>query len=603
MKIAFQKVSKWENKPHAEAELALRMLSAARSLDSFISMSSSNITDIESFKPDVVIPLHFFIPKLFDAFTVGCMWNPSTAIEIHNAWDNIKSYDGYAIASDSQEQTVKALKFRSPSPYLITRLYPSTNSTAFKRIENFGSPTFIGSNWSQKQQKSYFTLTNDISVFGPRDQWKNQASNVYAGEIPIDGKSFLSIYQKSGIGLALHSDEHNLEGIPSMRPFEIAASSAVMICDHNSFVQEEFGDSALYLDTSLEPNAIIEQLEYLTSWIKSHKSQAQEMAESCHRIFLQKFSLEILLQNIVNDINQFRGPISFSIPKNTPQVEIIIRSDGQDRNKLFRALQSIDNQTYKPITALLLYRGDPDLLSPLQEKIKTEYPDVNIKYSIYNQEQDRGSQFFSGIRASSASYIGFVDDDDILFSDHVAILLDCLTKNPDASLAYSGSVRIWEGSAPPENEELRKLAYFYEINSHDGIKACITSNSYLIQRNKIPWHIFNNPVPRMNCLEDSIFLIMMFDTASRFIFSGKVTSAFYWRTSKQDNSAFDKDAWYDSKKTFDLIKQKAGTIMAYMDYTTNSINNNYYTSAKAKIMSFKTSSLDKINEIVNYLSK
>ena len=49
MKIAFQKVSKWENKPHAEAELALRMLSAARSLDSFISMSSSNITDIESF--------------------------------------------------------------------------------------------------------------------------------------------------------------------------------------------------------------------------------------------------------------------------------------------------------------------------------------------------------------------------------------------------------------------------------------------------------------------------------------------------------------------------------------------------------------------------
>ncbi len=84
MKIVFQKVEQWEGVPNAESELAQRFLLAAQSLG-LDCLATSNIKQIEAFNPDIVVPLHFYIPKLFDAFTIGCMWNPGNAINHNNA--------------------------------------------------------------------------------------------------------------------------------------------------------------------------------------------------------------------------------------------------------------------------------------------------------------------------------------------------------------------------------------------------------------------------------------------------------------------------------------------------------------------------------------
>ena len=75
MKVVFQDYLDWGNKPHAERELGLRMENAARAIG-VESLFTADIGKIEKFKPDIVFPLHHFTPKLFDAYTVGCMWNP-----------------------------------------------------------------------------------------------------------------------------------------------------------------------------------------------------------------------------------------------------------------------------------------------------------------------------------------------------------------------------------------------------------------------------------------------------------------------------------------------------------------------------------------------
>jgi len=74
LRIVFQKVAAWEGKPHAEAELALRMLTAAQSIESLDAIATSDMDEISSFNPDVIVPLHFYIPKLFDALTVVFMY-------------------------------------------------------------------------------------------------------------------------------------------------------------------------------------------------------------------------------------------------------------------------------------------------------------------------------------------------------------------------------------------------------------------------------------------------------------------------------------------------------------------------------------------------
>jgi hypothetical protein len=570
LRIAFQKIPQWEDKPHAEAELALRMLAAAQSIESVDAIATSDMAEIDLFEPDIVFPLHVLLPKLFDAFTVGCMWDPVSRIKRNSTWDNIKSYDGYAVSTEKQEQFVKALKFKSPQPYLLSTIYPSTNTTTFIKPKTFTSPVYIGSDWSRNRHRDLFKLANDISVYGPKNSWDYLSESIYCGEIPIDGRSSQKIYQQAGIGLSLHHENHNLEGIPSMRPFEIAASSAIIISDQNAFVQQVFGDNALYLDTSLESKAIVEQLDDLSHWIKSNPTKAQEMAEACHKIFVKKYSLEVLLKDLLQDIHKFTGDNSAHTKEGSAEVDIIVRTDGKDKEKLFRALMSINRQSYKMTTALITYWGPSDSLTTLQRDIKEEIPDLRVKYICANKETSRASQFYAGIRGSTASFIGFLDHDDVFFSNHVETLIDCLTKYPDCSLAYSGSIRIWEEGNPPEGEQVRRLAYFYELERNSDLGSCITSNSFIVRRNKIPWHLINQPVPKMQSREDYVFLSMMYNNNSDLLFSGKVTCVFYWRATREDNSAFEAKPQLTRKKVFGTVLRLSNT---RIDYGENTVNN------------------------------
>lgn len=565
MKIVFQKVPQWEGIPHAEEELARRMVIAAKNI-SLDSLATSDMEEIDIFNPDIVIPLYFTLPKLFDAFTVGCMWNPKGMITAPQHWDNIKSYDGFGISSPSQEQLVRALKFKSPDEYLFTKIYPSTNSTVFQKPEKFDSPVYIGSNWSKDRHKDFFLFAKNICVYGSKNRWQELASkgSAYKGELPCDGSSALKMYHQAGIGLALHHPGHIQEHIPSMRPFEIAASGAVMIADQHPFVRRVFGDNALYLDTELEASELASQLEEHVHWIKSHLSQAQEMAHACHEVFNSKFSLEVILENLVNDVQAFKESREAFSRLELPQVEIVVRTDGSQRDKLFRALNSLKSQTYPDVAGLVVFRGATETLASLKQEVQKHFPELGVRFICANKDGDRSTQFFTGIRESRAPYIGFLDHDDLLFSDHVEILMRQLLRNSEASLAYSGSVRVWEDGEPFDDEQTRKLAYFHELTKLDPFVQCLTSNSYLVRRSEIPWHILHQPIPQMQSREDYIFLVLMYNTSPWFLFSEKVTCAFHWRVSKLDNCAFeDEDIKRVNREIFDLMRVPATTRMNY----------------------------------------
>ncbi|WPD22741.1 MAG: glycosyltransferase [Candidatus Electrothrix scaldis] len=559
MKIVFQQVPQWQGTPHAEAELSRRMMHAAQTLG-FNALESCDLDEIDRFHPDIIFPLHFFVPKLFDAFTVGCMWNPTYAIERNKAWDNVKSYDGYGVASVIQEQLVRAFKFKSPVPYLIAPLYPSTNTTVFSPPKQFASPVYIGSNWSKDRHKDFFLEAKDIHIHGPKKSWQylEEVGGKYQGEIPFDGKSALMTYHQAGIGLALHHESHNREGIPSMRPFEIAASGAVMIADQNDFVQRVFGDNALYLDTELESVELAEQLEEHIRWIKSHQDQAREMASACHEIFCQQYSLEVLLEGLVNDVIRFKQERKSNLAsaQDLPSVELIVRSDGQEKKRLVRALHSIQRQTYPCVKAHVLFRGKADDISELEEAVKQELPALNVCYTHAVGEADRGTQFYSGLRSTTAAFVGFLDHDDVVFHDHVAVMMEILLCDQDAALVYGGSVKVWEDGDPPEGELRRKLAYFHDMEGFLE-KAFITSNSYLVRRTKIPWQIMNLPIPSMACREDRLFLQLLYRDKAKFIFSEKVTAAFLCNVSKKGHSNENDEMLEQGKVASDLILRSA----------------------------------------------
>ncbi len=561
MKIVFQKVLNWEGRPNAEEELSKRFMIAAKALD-LQAIASSDLVEIEKFKPDLIVPLHFFIPKLFDAFTVGCMWNPTYAIERNESWDNIKSYDGYAVASEHQEQLVRYLKFKSPSPYLISELYPSTNKTIYNKPKSFKEAVYVGSNWDKRRHIELFKCASNISVYGPQKSWDELPDNIYRGEVPFDGSSVLKLYQAAGIGLALHHPEHNKEALPSMRPFEIAASGALMISDQNSFVKSVFNDSVLYLDSALEPKEISEQLTDFIEWIRKNPRKAQEMSHAAHAVFCNTFSLEVLLQNLVSDVTNFKTKSVQDCVPQAPSVEIIVRTDGSRSNRLIRALKSIEDQSYPNVVSRIVYFGPKEKLKDLQDYIIKNCHTLNIQFTQIEQRTDRATNFYTGLRAGTSTYVGFLDDDDILFHNHIELLIKCLRNYPDSVLAYGGSVRIWDDGLSPDNEEVRRLAYFHDVEGFSD-RAFITSNSYILLRDAIPWHVLYQPIPEMEISEDRLFLEQLYLHKPHFVFSEKVTNAFTWNYKEKDNTVFLNNSNLYNFNPGEILKKRAATAMSY----------------------------------------
>jgi hypothetical protein len=79
----------------AETELARRISLAATHLGWEAKEVASSI-EINQFAPDLVICLHFRVPKLTKYPTYGCFWDPPAFFESDPQFiKNILSYDGY----------------------------------------------------------------------------------------------------------------------------------------------------------------------------------------------------------------------------------------------------------------------------------------------------------------------------------------------------------------------------------------------------------------------------------------------------------------------------------------------------------------------------
>ncbi|NGX57923.1 MAG: hypothetical protein K940chlam3_00824, partial [Chlamydiae bacterium] len=143
-------------------------------------------------------------------------------------------------------------------------------------------------------QKSY------TNFFGNPEAGRSYVK-VFKGPIEFDGESVLNLISEMGVCLVLHSSTHLKYGIPSGRIFEASAASAVIICDLNPFVIEEFGDSVLYIDQNLSGENMFMQIDEYMRWIQEHPKEALEMARRAHEIFEEKF----LLENQLLDFDQF----------------------------------------------------------------------------------------------------------------------------------------------------------------------------------------------------------------------------------------------------------------------------------------------------------
>lgn len=154
---------------------------------------------------------------------------------------------------------------------------------------------------SSDKYKSLFKILDDKSymeIRGNKAIWKHTPKSVQK-PAPFDGKSLLKMQNEAGVSLILHDEEHLNNGIPTGRIFEAAAANTIIISDQHKFIIDNFGENVLYIDVSNNSEHIAQQIDDHMQWINQHPIESAQMAQNCHNIFIEKFTLEDQLKHLL----------------------------------------------------------------------------------------------------------------------------------------------------------------------------------------------------------------------------------------------------------------------------------------------------------------
>ena len=171
-----------------------------------------------------------------------------------------------------------------------------------------------------------------------------------------------------------------------------------------------------------------------------------------------------------------------TLPDN-PLVSIIVRT--KDRPKLLKnALRSIAAQSYRPREVVLVNDGGCDLDI---EEIKGILGDISLNYIRLEQNTGRAHAGNVGVENAKGKYVGFLDDDDEFYPEHIETLITFLEQS-DYKVAYTDSLMVYKEHNPDTHElsEREKELIFSKDFDYD----------YLVFENYIPFMclLFNREV-------------------------------------------------------------------------------------------------------------
>ncbi len=430
--------------PFAERELALRMQSALRG-KGWDAIIAHRAMEIDAFDPDLVVSLHpQATPKLTRHLTVACHWNPPAIHGAHRTFlQNERSYDGWLTAGDGMRRYVADFVWPTARPLLTAPMYPSSQALALEPTLGPDSRLFyIGSNWDGKRYPvmlSRLAAAGVLALHGRRDRWEHLA-DAFVEEIPFDGRSVMEKAHRCGLGLCLHLPSHAAAGIPNMRIFELSAAGVLTIADRHPFILEAFGDSVLYVDLSVGEAEAAEQILDRVAWARSHPVQGRAMARAAQAIFLERFSLDVLLEALPALVAQARPELGMErgagegVPAPVPVDLVLPVRPGGLPDALAR-VEAVAGQTAGPVGVVLVLSDEPpDLPRSLSDRL-ARFTVIRVPV-----EASAGSRLWMGLRAATAEWVGVLPPGARPFPNHVATLLDAAAAL-DAAAVHGGALQ------------------------------------------------------------------------------------------------------------------------------------------------------------------
>jgi glycosyltransferase involved in cell wall biosynthesis len=206
---------------------------------------------------------------------------------------------------------------------------------------------------------------------------------------------------------------------------------------------------------------------------------------------------------------------------NGPLISVIVRTRARP-SYLKEALRSIANQTYRPIEVIVVEDGPPTSQGVVDSFASVQ--GIMFQYIPLGINCGRCKAGNNGLRASTGSYINFLDDDDLLYPDHLEVLVKTLLEKPEHKAAYTSSFEVKSVYNPDGVTKLR-----YEAMDNDYNEQTLhVKNLFPIQAVMFHRDLFNS----FGGFDESLELLedwdlwLRYSTITSFVPVRKTTSEF-----------------------------------------------------------------------------
>ena len=218
------------------------------------------------------------------------------------------------------------------------------------------------------------------------------------------------------------------------KPGEVKPVAQLFGVKHNFFLRKRYG-TALDIKEGKElleeysragkkniPLSLWEKLadtEKESEYFKLTRCESNQFFQP----FFDGFNYEIVREG---------GFFASRIAQQSEKVSVIVRTTGR-LNYLEKAIYSIINQTYQNIEIVIVEDG-----SNKAQELVSSFKDFNIVYHA-SEKVGRCRAGNIGLDLATGSYCNFLDEDDLLYCDHIETLINAISERSDYGAVWSSA--------------------------------------------------------------------------------------------------------------------------------------------------------------------
>ncbi|HEY1975415.1 MAG TPA: glycosyltransferase [Candidatus Baltobacteraceae bacterium] len=205
------------------------------------------------------------------------------------------------------------------------------------------------------------------------------------------------------------------------------------------------------------------------------------------------------------------------------RISIVIRT--YDRPELLRrAVASVAAQTYRNVEIVVVNNGGEDVRS-IVEAAANGRP---YRYETLDQRRHISAASNAGARAASGTFVGYLDDDDLIYGDHCALAVEAIERT-QADVVFTTCLAEYAQMNGDEKHVLGYQIYLDREFHPDDIYVSNLSPIHTIVHNRTVFDRFGYFDEDLPVTDDWELWLRIASLGARFVRVDRVTCEYSWR--------------------------------------------------------------------------